>query len=109
MTSLLSFLITIFLLKSTLPRELKRVSFAESFMQGMQKVFNAGFNFLMVTSDTVFNVMQILLLNLYPPVEKKGFTVSTKGFSVELSTGIAMMKHGSSTVHIKTVLCRHRF
>ena len=53
--------------------------------------------------------MQILLLNLYPPVEKKGFTVSTKGFSVELSTGIAMMKHGSSTVHIKTVLCRHRF
>ena len=53
--------------------------------------------------------MQILLLNLYPPVEKKGFTVSTKGFSAELSTGIAMMKHGSSTVHIKTVLCRHRF
>ena len=54
MRSLLSFLITSFLSHSTLRRELKRVSFAESFMQGIQKVFNAGFNFLMVPSDTVF-------------------------------------------------------
>ena len=70
MASLLSFLITIFLLKSTLPRELK-------------KVFNAGFNFLMVTSGTVFfswdNVIQVLLLYLYPPVEKRDSLLVQKG------------------------------
>lgn len=44
-TSLSSFLVTTFLSKRTLPRDLKRSSFAESFMHGTQYLFNKGFSF----------------------------------------------------------------
>ena len=48
--------------------------------------------------------MQVLLLYLYPPVEKRDSMLVQKGSQYPFSTGIVMMKHESSTVHIKTVL-----